>query len=124
MLRTKPEVSLWPVSVTPESPASSRPIAALSILFVAKPGLACLLFGIWLGSAVCIAQDRAPRAYLITPIHSNAVTWTSSFFNGNILFSPTLPISDVTANPRIEIFNYYHICLAAQPTSRIAQAKM
>jgi len=33
---------------------------------------------------------------------------TSSFFNGSILFNPTLPISDVSANPKILIFNYYH----------------
>jgi hypothetical protein len=77
-----------------------RPLANLSF--------ASLLFGIYVGSSVCVAQDLAPRAYLITPIHSNAVTLQSSFFNGSILFNPTLPISDVSANPKILIFSYYH----------------
>jgi len=79
-----------------------------AIPFVTKPCRASLLFSLCLSSAVCVAQDLAPRAYLITPVHSNAVTLISSFFNGSILFNPTLPISDVTANPKILVFSYYH----------------
>lgn len=29
------------------------------------------------------AQDLAPRAYLITPLHGNAVTLTWSFYDGD-----------------------------------------
>jgi hypothetical protein len=73
-----------------------------------KSRLAGLLLSICLSSAVCIAQDLTPRAYVITPIHSNAVVFVSSFFTGSVLFNPTLPISDVTANPKIQIFSFYH----------------
>jgi hypothetical protein len=49
--------------------------------------------------AVCplkllLAQDLAPRAYIIAPVHSNvAVTSTYSFLDGDILFDSTLPIT-------------------------------
>jgi hypothetical protein len=36
------------------------------------------------------------------------VTLSTSFFTGSILFNPTLPISDVTANPKIVILSLYH----------------
>jgi len=54
------------------------------------------------------AQDLAPRAYLITPAHSNAVTVTYSFFRGNLIFDGTVPITDATAQVSVSIFNYYH----------------
>ena len=52
------------------------------------------------------AQDLAPRAYLITPIHSNAVILTWSFFNGSINFNG-LPIS-ATGTYTVPIFSFYH----------------
>src|SRR5215469_1368989 len=55
---------------------------------------------------VCDAQDLAPRAYLITPIHSNAVTLTYSLFDGSLLFEGTAPITGATARAHIAIFNY------------------
>ena len=73
-----------------------------------KGRIAVLCFCVCLGSTVSVAQDLAPRAYLITPVHSNAVTLTFSFFNGSVLFNPTLPISDVTANPKMQVFSYFH----------------
>jgi hypothetical protein len=54
------------------------------------------------------AQDLAPRAYVITPIHSNAVILTCSFYNGDVLFNNVLPIKDATAVLDIPIFSYYH----------------
>ena len=30
------------------------------------------------------AQDLAPRVYLITPLHSNAITLTWAFYDGSI----------------------------------------
>jgi len=55
------------------------------------------------------AQDLAPRAYVITPLHSNAVTLTYSFYNGEIILmetcrSRTLPLAST------------YLCLA--PTTR------
>src|SRR5262249_39612856 len=54
------------------------------------------------------AQDLAPRAYVITPIHSNAVTVTSSFFTGNLLFDGTVPITGASARASVTAFNFTH----------------
>ncbi len=54
------------------------------------------------------AQDLAPRAYLITPYHSNAVTLTWSFYDGSIDFNGTLPSSDATGTYSLFIGNFYH----------------
>ncbi len=54
------------------------------------------------------AQDLAPRAYLITPIHSNAVILTYSFFAGSINFNGALPVSDAKGNYSVPIISYYH----------------
>src|SRR5215471_19728886 len=65
-----------------------------------------LFFCVYLAPGVSHAQDLAPRAYLITPIHSNAVTLTYSFFDGTLLFEGTLPLSGATARAHVTIFNY------------------
>src|SRR5262249_37305631 len=57
------------------------------------------------------AQDLAPRAYVITPIHSNAVTVTSSFFTGNLLFDGTVPITGASARASVTAFNFTHSLL-------------
>jgi hypothetical protein len=54
------------------------------------------------------AQDLAPRAYLITPIHSNAVILTYSFYDGSINFNGALPVNDAKGRYSIPIFSYYH----------------
>jgi hypothetical protein len=54
------------------------------------------------------AQDLVPRAYVITPIHSNAVILTYSFLDGGILFNNTIPITDATAILHVSVFSYYH----------------
>src|SRR5215471_7269235 len=51
------------------------------------------MLGFYLAAGVCHAQNLAPCAYLITPIHSNAVTLTYSFFYGPLLFEGTVPLS-------------------------------
>jgi hypothetical protein len=65
-----------------------------------------VLLGVYFAGNVCYAQDLAPRAYLITPIHSNAVTLTYSLFDGNLLFEGTAPITDASARAHVAIFNY------------------
>jgi len=42
------------------------------------------------------AQDLAPRAYVIAPLHANAVTLTRSFYDGSINYNGALPVSDTT----------------------------
>jgi len=68
----------------------------------------CLFLLCSLFVGVCQAQDLAPRAYVITPIHSNAVTLTYSFFDGNINFEGTIPITGATARINASVFNYAH----------------
>jgi hypothetical protein len=53
-------------------------------------------------------QDLAPRAYLITPLHSNAVTLTYSFYDGSINFNGALPVSDAKGRYSVPIVSYYH----------------
>ncbi len=72
----------------------------------AKP--AGWLFGALLACAACQAQDLTPRAYVITPIHSNAIILTNSFFSGNLMFNGTVPITDSTAKVNAPIFSLYH----------------
>jgi len=54
------------------------------------------------------AQDLAPRAYLITPLHANAVTLTWSFYDGGVNFNGTVPITGVTGIYNVPVFSYYH----------------
>jgi len=54
------------------------------------------------------AQELAPRAYVITPIHSNAVTLSWSFYDGSINYNGALPASDATGTYSAPIFSYYH----------------
>lgn len=54
----------------------------------------------------CLAQDLAPRAYVISPVDSNAVTLTYSFYDGSILFSGSVPITGSTATVHLSNFTY------------------
>ena len=54
------------------------------------------------------AQDLAPRAYVITPLHANAVNITESFFNGSINFNGALPVSDATGKYNTPLISLYH----------------
>ena len=57
---------------------------------------------------IAFAQDLAPRAYVVSPIHSNAVSVTYSFFDGNLDFQGAVPITDATAKANVPIFSLYH----------------
>jgi hypothetical protein len=54
------------------------------------------------------AQDLAPRAYVISPVHSNAVTLTYSFYDGGLLLPGAIPITGATGRYNVPIFTYYH----------------
>jgi hypothetical protein len=60
------------------------------------------------GAAQLAAQDLAPRAYVITPLHSNAVTITWSYFDGGVNFNGTVPIANATGTYYVPILSYYH----------------
>jgi hypothetical protein len=59
-------------------------------------------------AVLTLAQDLAPRAYIITPIHSNAIVVTYSYFNGDLIFDNSVPISGATAKASVPIFSVYH----------------
>jgi len=54
------------------------------------------------------AQDLSPRAYVITPSHSNAVVLTYSFYDGGLLFNGQAPITGATGTYSVPILTYYH----------------
>jgi hypothetical protein len=54
------------------------------------------------------AQDLAPRAYIISPIHSNAVVVSYAYFTGNLDLTNGLPITDATARANIPTLSIFH----------------
>jgi hypothetical protein len=67
-----------------------------------------LLCTLCLACSICRAQDLAPRAYVITPIHTNAVILTYSYFNGGIVFDPTIPVTNVTSQTNLSAVSLFH----------------
>jgi hypothetical protein len=57
---------------------------------------------------IAAGQDLAPRAYVITPLHSNAITLVYSYNVGNFLFDGAVPITGATASISVPIVTYYH----------------
>lgn len=57
---------------------------------------------------VSLAQDLAPRAYVITPLHSNAITITNGIYRGGVLFDGAVPITDATGTHNLSLLTYYH----------------
>src|SRR5580704_13473956 len=53
-------------------------------------------------------QDLAPRAYVITPVHGNAITIIWSFYDGGLNFNGTIPVTNATGTYNVSIFSYYH----------------
>jgi hypothetical protein len=76
--------------------------------YCAKSRGIALLFFWCVADGRCHAQDLTPRAYVITPLHSNAVILAYTFNHGSILFDPTLPIEDASGTIHIEYVSYYH----------------
>jgi hypothetical protein len=54
------------------------------------------------------AQDLRPRAYAITPIHSNAVIVNYIFNDGSIFFGTVLPITNASGRYSVPNISYYH----------------
>lgn len=53
------------------------------------------------------AQDLAPRAYVITPLGSNALTLSYTYNTGELLFEGTVPIEDATGRLSVPSLAYY-----------------
>lgn len=67
----------------------------------------------WLVLALCPmgvmhGQDLSPRAYVITPVHTNAVVLTWAFYDGGINLNGAVPISGATGTYNVPIFSLYH----------------
>ena len=59
-------------------------------------------------TCVCAGQGLSPRAYVVTPTHTNAFTLTYTYKNGDVVFDPSLPISDSSGtinNPTATLFH-------------------
>jgi hypothetical protein len=68
-----------------------------------------LLFGLLSSLATSSsAQDLAPRAYLVTPVHSNAVTLTWSYYTGGLDFNNVVPISNASGTYSVPVLSLYH----------------
>src|SRR5215467_169124 len=54
------------------------------------------------------AQELAPRAYVITPVHGNAITLTWSFYNGGVNLNNTIPITGASGTYSVPAISLYH----------------
>ena len=59
------------------------------------------------GASPLRAQDLAPRAYVITPLRSNAVTLGYIYNHGDLLFEGTVPITGATGKISVPSVTYY-----------------
>jgi hypothetical protein len=53
------------------------------------------------------AQDLAPRAYMITPVGSNAITLANAYNDGDLLLEGAAPIQGATARLNAPSLTYY-----------------
>ncbi|HXJ70341.1 MAG TPA: hypothetical protein VNM39_15660, partial [Verrucomicrobiae bacterium] len=60
-----------------------------------------------LGAMPAHAQDLTPRAYVITPLRSNAIVVTDIFNDGDLNFEGTAPIEDATGTINGVAAGYY-----------------
>jgi hypothetical protein len=67
-----------------------------------------LLVSLASSAAQLYAQDLAPRAYVITAEHTNAINTTWSFYDGGLNFNGTIPVTNATGTYNVSIFSYYH----------------
>jgi hypothetical protein len=74
----------------------------------------CFLNKLALSAALAIftahllcAQTFAPRAYMVTPLESNAFTVATSLYHGGILFDDSSPLTDASGTISINVSSYY-----------------
>jgi hypothetical protein len=54
------------------------------------------------------AQTLAPRAYIITPVQGNAITFSWSFFDGGVNLNGAIPVTGATGTYSVPALSYYH----------------
>ena len=57
---------------------------------------------------ICVAQDLTPRAYLVTPVSSNALNLTYTYSVGELVFEPTLPVTDASGTIHAPVVSLFH----------------
>jgi hypothetical protein len=70
--------------------------------------LACRIVALACFLHVLNAQDLRPRAYVITPVHSNAVILSYAFNDGSIFFGSAVPITNASGRYSVPALSYYH----------------
>jgi hypothetical protein len=73
-----------------------------------RQSLLCIVIFARIFAHTCRAQDLAPRAYTITPLRSNAIIVTESFFNGSIDYNGVIPINNAAGTYNVPSLSYYH----------------
>jgi hypothetical protein len=94
------------IGTPPGSRDCSRHLTIQWMRFVFKLAFAIVLAAYPLSAMH--AQDLAPRAYVITPVHTNAILVTWSFFDGGVNFNGTIPVTNATGTYYVSILSYYH----------------
>ena len=89
-------------------PGPAAPLPAEAVMSIASPRRARSWIVACLVPAVCTAQDLTPRAYLPLPVSSNAVILTYAFSDGELVFDPTLPITDATGTIHTPVVSLFH----------------
>jgi len=54
------------------------------------------------------SQSLLPRAYLITPLHSNTINLGYSFYSGGLDFNGVVPVEGATGTYSVPTVGYYH----------------
>ena len=68
---------------------------------------AVLVLAFCAGFQICRAQGLSPRAYVMLPSRSNAVTLTYSFQDGDVVFDPSIPIQKASGRISNPLFTYF-----------------
>lgn len=87
------------------APPAPRPRRAL----LAAAGRLLAACALWpCGAHPALAQDLSPRAYLITPVDSNALLLDYSRLSGGLQFNGAAPITGAQADVNLTLISYYH----------------
>jgi hypothetical protein len=75
-----------------------------------RPALKLTWTTVFVASSLALlkAQDLSPRAYVIAPLHSNAITITYAYYTGSLLFNGVAPIAGATGTYSVPALTYYH----------------
>jgi hypothetical protein len=61
-----------------------------------------------LSAGACTGQGLVPRAYVITPTGANAIIVNYNYSTGDILFDPSIPITNSSAQISFPVLSYYY----------------